>query len=168
MKGITREWIEKAEGDFSSAMRELRARKAPNYDSACFHAQQCAEKYLKGRLQEEGIPFAKTHFLPTLLDLLLPVEPLWDAWRGELTDLSAYAATFRYPGESADRKMARQAVAICKRVRGEVRPLARPGALTRRGSCEADSLPEPQPPPGAEHLREGHEMTRCSSIIRPP
>ncbi|MHC4201852.1 MAG: HEPN domain-containing protein [Planctomycetota bacterium] len=97
---LTPEWIEKAEGDFHSALRELRARKNPNYNSACFHAQQCVEKYLKGRLQEEEVPFPKTHFLPALLDLLLPVEPLWDAWRQELTDLSAYAVNFRYPGES--------------------------------------------------------------------
>jgi HEPN domain-containing protein len=75
MKGITREWIEKAEDDFSSAMRELRARKHPNHNGACFHAQQCIEKYLKGRLQEEEIGFKKTHFLPTLLDLLASWPP---------------------------------------------------------------------------------------------
>jgi hypothetical protein len=59
MKRITREWIDKAEGDWSSAQREARARKNPNYDSACFHAQQCVEKYLKARLQEANIPFSK-------------------------------------------------------------------------------------------------------------
>ncbi len=41
MKKIYQEWIEKAEGDFNSANREIRARKNPNYDAACFHAQQC-------------------------------------------------------------------------------------------------------------------------------
>jgi HEPN domain-containing protein len=46
------EWISKAEGDFLTAGRELRARKSPNYDAVCFHAQQCAEKYLKAVLQE--------------------------------------------------------------------------------------------------------------------
>ncbi len=121
MMPLTPEWIEKAEGDFHSALRELRARKNPNYDAACFHAQQCIEKYLKGRLQEEEIHFAKTHDLPALLDLLLPVEPLWEAWREELGTLSDYAVNFRYPGESADKSMARKAVAICKKFRGEVR-----------------------------------------------
>jgi HEPN domain-containing protein len=38
---------------------ELRARRAPNYDAACFHAQQCAEKYLKALLQEKEIEFGK-------------------------------------------------------------------------------------------------------------
>ncbi len=43
MQPLTLEWVAKAEGDFSTAGRELRARKAPNYDAACFHAQQCFE-----------------------------------------------------------------------------------------------------------------------------
>jgi HEPN domain-containing protein len=50
MKPLTREWIDKAEGDFATARREIRIRKAPNYDAVCFHAQQCVEKYLKARL----------------------------------------------------------------------------------------------------------------------
>jgi len=50
MKQLTLEWVKKAEGDYVTAQRELRARKSPNYDASCFHAQQCAEKYLKARL----------------------------------------------------------------------------------------------------------------------
>ena len=57
MKPITEEWIVKAEGDFAMLERESRARKNPNYDGICFHAQQCAEKYLKARLCEAGISF---------------------------------------------------------------------------------------------------------------
>src|SRR5262245_6490438 len=56
MKPLTHEWIGKAEGDFATARREVRARKAPNYDAACFHAQQCVEKYLKALLQETASP----------------------------------------------------------------------------------------------------------------
>lgn len=52
MNPATAEWVSKAEGDFLTAGRELRARKSPNYDAVCFHAQQCAEKYLKAVLQE--------------------------------------------------------------------------------------------------------------------
>lgn len=55
MKPLTREWIEKAEGDFATASREIRVRKVPNYDAVCFHAQQCAEKYLKALLQEADV-----------------------------------------------------------------------------------------------------------------
>ena len=103
MKVATREWVEKAEGDFATAMRELRARRQPNYDAACFHAQQCAEKYLKGWLVEANIRFSKTHDLERLLDLILPREPLWEPFRQILIDLSNFAVVFRYPGESATR-----------------------------------------------------------------
>ena len=48
MNALTTEWVEKAEGDFATAGRKLRARRYPNYDAVCFHAQQVAEKYLKG------------------------------------------------------------------------------------------------------------------------
>ncbi len=60
MNPLTVEWVDKAEGDFITALRELRARKSPNYDAASFHAQQCVEKYLKAHLQESGIAFSKT------------------------------------------------------------------------------------------------------------
>lgn len=51
MNPLTLEWISKAEGDYSTAKREYRVRKDPNYDAVCFHAQQAAEKYIKGFLQ---------------------------------------------------------------------------------------------------------------------
>ncbi|MEK6321347.1 MAG: HEPN domain-containing protein [Acidobacteriota bacterium] len=41
----------------------------PIYDSACFRSQQCAEKYLKARLQEASIASGKTHDLLKLLSL---------------------------------------------------------------------------------------------------
>src|SRR5438045_5215990 len=69
------EWVEKAEGDWHTAGRELRATEFPNYDAVCFHAQQCAEKYLKALLTERDVRFPKMHHLPTLLDLLVPVCP---------------------------------------------------------------------------------------------
>ena len=74
MKALTLEWIEKAEGDFHSCLREVRARRHPNSDSACFHAQQCVEKYLKARLQKTGLAFPKTHDLLNLLKRVLAVE----------------------------------------------------------------------------------------------
>jgi len=71
MKPITFEWVAKAEGDWDSAQREYRARQRPNYDAACFHAQQCAEKYLKARLEEAALAFGRTHNLISLLTLVI-------------------------------------------------------------------------------------------------
>jgi hypothetical protein len=42
MKSITREWVDKAEGDFAMLEREGRARKRRNHDGICFHAQPLA------------------------------------------------------------------------------------------------------------------------------
>lgn len=67
MKPRTMEWIEKAEGDLTIALREVNAPE-PVWDGICFHAQQCAEKYLKALLEEQGIPFSKTHDLVYLLE----------------------------------------------------------------------------------------------------
>jgi HEPN domain-containing protein len=97
MKPLTLEWIEKAEGDWFSAQREVRARKHPNYDAACFHAGQCAEKYLKARLQEAGIAFKKTHDLVNLLNLVLDLEPAWGVLRPDLTILTDFAVDYRAP-----------------------------------------------------------------------
>jgi HEPN domain-containing protein len=59
MNEIVREWINKAEVDFNSALREYRARNFPNYDSAGFHSQHCIEKYLKALLQNNNVHFRK-------------------------------------------------------------------------------------------------------------
>ena len=66
MNPDTPKWLSKAEGDFHTARRELRARKAPNFDAACFHAQQGVEKYLKAVLIEAGATFTRTHDLKEL------------------------------------------------------------------------------------------------------
>lgn len=121
MNELTAEWIEKAEGDYATAGRELRARRRPNYDATCFHAQQTAEKYLKAFLQEHGIAFPKTHSLIELLELCLPVDASFEFQRDLLILLDRYAVRYRYPGESADRGEARQAFRAVTQVRAFVR-----------------------------------------------
>ncbi len=121
MNPLTQEWVSKAEGDFASAGRELRARKDPNYDSACFHAQQCAEKYLKAKLTDANITFRRSHDLLMLLNLVLPIAPTWQALMPQLTVLTIFAVDFRYPGMAADKALAKQACAACGEVRQFVR-----------------------------------------------
>ncbi len=121
MKPLTQEWVDKAEGDFATAGRELRARKDPNYDSVCFHAQQCVEKYFKAYLQDSGIAFAKTHDLVALLDLLLPIESSWDVFRLRLRGLTTAAVEIRYPGKSANKLDAKEMYKLCREIRALVR-----------------------------------------------
>lgn len=117
MKPLSTEWVSKAEGDFAIVERESRARKNPSYDGICFHAQQCAEKYIKARLCEAGIHFEKVHDLSALLEQVLAVEPLWESYRVDLSYLSDFAVHFRYPGESADRSTALRARTFCRSFR---------------------------------------------------
>ena len=93
----------------------------PNYDAACFHAQQCAEKYLKAILQEQSIPFGRTHNLIALLDLLLSRNGAWADARQHLEVLTVYAVSVRYPGESVDKSSAREAVRHATIVRSRAR-----------------------------------------------
>ena len=121
MLPTTQEWVDKAEGDWAVAGREYRARKSPSYDAVCFHAQQCAEKYLKGRMIEAGILFPKTHDLESLLNVVLPTEPFWSIFRPALVLLSNYAVAYRYPGDTADKTEARNALKLCASIRAAAR-----------------------------------------------
>lgn len=121
MKPLTSEWVAKAENDYASACREYRARKHPNHDLTCFLSQQCAEKYLKARLQEAGADVEKTHNLVHLLDRCLAWEPLWEAHRSALALLGNYAIAFRYPGENADKATAKEALLLARRIRSAAR-----------------------------------------------
>ena len=121
MKPSTREWIKKAEGDYLAAIALSRRRKIPLHDQVCFHCQQSAEKYLKARLEEANIFSPKTHDLKKLLQLALPIEPLWSALLPALVRLNQFAVDVRYPGHEATKQEAGMALADCKAMRREVR-----------------------------------------------
>lgn len=48
-----------------------------------------------------------------MLDKVLKVEPNWEIFREDLAYLSDFAVSFRYPGESADKKSAVEAKRLC-------------------------------------------------------
>ena len=121
MRPIAAEWIAKAEADFATLQRECRARTRPNYDGACFHAQQCAEKYLKAVLSEFDVAFARTHDLVVLLEAALPQNPLWEVFREDMAFLSDFAVAYRYPGDSAHKQDALEARRRCGRFRDAAR-----------------------------------------------
>lgn len=122
MRADTAEWVRCAEEDFTVAtvMMKSRQRISTN-NSTCFHCQQCVEKYLKGRMAEAGLPIPKVHNLMLLLNLTLPLEPLWASFMGSLTMLNNYAVHFRYPGHVAARQDARYALKACRSLRKEAR-----------------------------------------------
>ena len=121
MNPLTLEWIEKAEGDFLTASREYRARKAPNYDAVCFHAQQAAEKYLKAALQENGNPIPRLHSLADLLAVVSKFDSSFLFYQADMNVMEGYAVQFRYPGSSADKVEAKAALMAAERVRAFIR-----------------------------------------------
>lgn len=116
MKRSTGEWVEKAESDYRSAANLLASR-PPEPDQVCFHAQQCAEKYIKAVLNEHDRGFPKTHDLKQLAELLGPMSNELKALIPRLEYLSQWAFMARYPGRSADINAANQANSIAAEVR---------------------------------------------------
>jgi HEPN domain-containing protein len=121
MKSLVSEWVAKAEDDFHTATRERRARRDPNPDAVCFHAQQSVEKYMKAWLLHYRVAFGRTHDLGELLHLCLPKRPMWELLRDSVLLLNQYAVEIRYPGESATLSEAREAYEILVRLRAEFR-----------------------------------------------
>ena len=117
-----RQWAAYADEDIRLAQQALNmGEQCPNR-LAAYHAQQCAEKYLKAYLVHKEVDFPFTHNISLLLELCEESG----AWAGTLRDaeaLTRYAVTTRYPGEEAEVALdkAQQAVAIGLRVRDAVR-----------------------------------------------
>lgn len=121
MKPETTEWVQKAEGDMNTAQREFAVQDEPNHDAVCFHAQQCAEKYLKARLIEENLPVMRTHDLEALLNQILPFETGFADLMQSVRILSAMAVEVRYPGMAADEDDAAEALRSSGKIRSAIR-----------------------------------------------
>lgn len=109
-------WVEKAEEDFLLARSALQRRK-PLLTGACFHAQQCAEKYMKALLVSKGAEFPKTHDLLILNDLCSSAGIFLEIDQKLLNSLSDYAVRTRYPGEGPTSEDAKEATATTKLIR---------------------------------------------------
>lgn len=122
---LARQWIEKAEHDLRNAEHTLTIRdeECP-FDTVCFHAQQCVEKYLKGWLAFKRVEFPRSHDLVVLLNLASAAEFRGASLR-DVQPLNRYTIEARYPGDwdPIDRVEAEQAVTMARRLREAVRAL---------------------------------------------
>lgn len=116
-----RGWFVKGDSDLSAAGQIL---SGPGpYDTACFHAQQAVEKYLKSvlALHERAIP--RTHDVEELARLC---EALDSSLKAELSslnlaELSDYAVILRYDSEFwPEREVAQEAAHLATIVRSVV------------------------------------------------
>lgn len=74
-----------------------------------------------GYLVDAGIYFSKTHNLIALLTLALAVEPSWSVLQQQLRALNVYAIDYRYPGNTATKTDAKDAMKDCREVRRVIR-----------------------------------------------
>ena len=111
------EWIEKAEGDYKSAVALQRRRKEPLPDTVCYHCQQCAEKYLKAYLIAQGSTPPRIHDLEELLNLCALHDATLTARLPLVQVLNPYAVLIRYPGMTATVAEAKEAVHAMRRLR---------------------------------------------------
>ncbi len=109
-------WVEKAEEDFVLARSALR-RKKPLITGACFHAQQCAEKYMKALLVSKKAGFPMTHDLLLLNNLCSSAGILLEIDSKLLNTLTDFAVRTRYPGEEPTLEEAKEAIEITKLIR---------------------------------------------------
>ncbi len=122
----------KAEDDYRVAVREFQADPKPSYDAACFHAQQCVEKFMKAVLIHREVLAPRTHDLLVLSRSLASVETSWNWNETELESLNRAAVNYRYPGESADGDDAGTAVECAGRLRDALRRLIEPDAASTK------------------------------------
>ncbi len=116
---VARAWFKKAENDLINAENTIKMEKPP-CDTICFHAQQCAEKYLKGFLTYHEIEFPKTHSLEDLVLLCKTVVPSIEAELENIEILSSYGVEVRCPDEiyyDIPKEDADEAIDLAKKVK---------------------------------------------------
>jgi HEPN domain-containing protein len=90
---VVRGWLRKAASDMVTLEAALAA---GAYDGACFHAQQAAEKYLKGFLTFHDRPFPLTHNLADLTELCAAMDVQFRTLTPLASELTPYGVRLRY------------------------------------------------------------------------
>jgi HEPN domain-containing protein len=121
---VLRGWVERAEQDLKNAENTLLLQEDCPFETVCFHAQQCAEKYLKALLIHRGVDYPKSHNLEVLVGLIPGGHAgVVDVELADLALLTRFAIEGRYPGdwEPVVRKEARTSLNVARRVRDAAR-----------------------------------------------
>jgi len=108
-----RAWLLKAGQDVAAAVHEFKA-EPPFLADIVFHAQQAAEKALKGFLTWHSTPFRKTHNLEELGEQCLIIDPSLAGVIDRAVPLTKYAWKYRYPGDLEDPTHAEAAEALTR------------------------------------------------------
>ncbi|MEP0861528.1 MAG: HEPN domain-containing protein [Ignavibacterium sp.] len=112
------QWVEIAEEDLNFAKLGFELSSSVSYRIIAFHAQQCAEKYLKAFLVFHKIDFPYTHSITTLIDLCSDIDKSFEQLR-DAEILTSYATANRYPSEYRKLKKsdAQKSIKLAEKVR---------------------------------------------------
>ncbi|OLY91548.1 HEPN domain-containing protein [Cnuella takakiae] len=92
---LIEEWYAKADADLQTCEILLESG-VQLFDVIAFHAQQCAEKYLKAYLTFQETMAPKVHDLAVLLGLAIKMDATFESLQSAVT-LTPYAVYTRYP-----------------------------------------------------------------------
>jgi HEPN domain-containing protein len=117
---VARRWIAKADEDLAAAERLL-AIDDSLASIVCFHSQQAVEKLLKALLVVSRVPFARTHDVIQLVQML-PAALASPIPLAELAPLNRYAVEACYPigEEPLTGEEARSAIDVARKLRAFV------------------------------------------------
>ncbi|MCB0408472.1 MAG: HEPN domain-containing protein [Bdellovibrionales bacterium] len=109
-------WFQHAVEDLRFAKYGLEAN-PPFLKGSTFHAQQCAEKSIKGYLVFHGKRVPRTHDLRGLAELVFEINPSLDGKIENIGDLTKYITASRYPTElEFTNDLVQQAISIASLV----------------------------------------------------
>ncbi len=116
---LVRGWLLKADSDLKTGLLVVHG-EGP-FDTACFHAQQAVEKYLKALLALAGMVVPKTHDLLLLARTCQSEFPNLRFEIMELARLMPFAVQLRYdPGFWPPVEVANDALQIAQGIRNSV------------------------------------------------
>ena len=95
--GTAKDWLRHAKSDLAVA-KEVENNPDVLPNQTAFHAQQAAEKAIKGVMIHEGIPFPLTHDLNELIKRWTSSKRAWPLSLANVKTLSPFAVESRYPG----------------------------------------------------------------------
>jgi HEPN domain-containing protein len=117
-----RQWLIYADEDLRLATAAMEHVDDCPYRLVAYHAQQCAEKYIKAFLVYSGVDFPYTHNIRRLLKLCSQHAD-WAEQLRQAEELTPYAITARYPGQADEvtQGEAAEAIELAQQVRAQVR-----------------------------------------------
>ena len=126
------EWVSYADEDLLLAKHGLALAEKCPYRLVAYHAQQCAEKYLKAYLIFCGIDFPYTHDISELLELCGYTGANWVDVLQEAEELTLYATATRYPrvSDKVSKEEAYNSINIADRLRQVIRQVLTNSGVT--------------------------------------